>query len=547
MNPGAIIRPAHPKADADVKTAIAYAAKKGIAVAVRTGGHQYHGASSTSEKNIQLDLSEAYKRFDYNSVTGLVHMGISYSLGVLNKMLGEKGLFVPHGQCSHVHVGGHVHTGGYGLPGRAFGLFGDHVESIRIITADCEIRDINRNTTDDKDAALFYAVLGGSPGNFAVLTEITLKPRRDVDHPHAHGLKITAPYCSRSIENLLKIKAEMAKDEGLAKDYDLCITVMSRGRTVDHDSREGTHATAADPETAAVIDKSQLVEESESGFELADKFGFEDLTEDKWKEMEAGVRKEASSQGPSPRAIIPIPVIIVFAQWANCGGQVQVYNEEAKSFFKKIQEAVGPVHWPLLKVVVQEPMSKLTAKWVFPIQREFQWPYIKRTYVTKETKKLADGAWVKKTVERIDDIVRMDGCHVAVQVQHYGGKHSRFCTNDAEDRTAYSWRRDTTVVLVMDCFYEQPRDHGVSPKSAVRDWQLENDKCFIGKDGCFSTEDRRVLWGSYYVTTKEKNMGNAWKFYYDEEKYKKLCSIKREVDSRNVFTPNDFCVGVQPS
>lgn len=59
---------------------------------------------------ILLDLSETFTDFKADA-NGLVEMGISFRLADLNKRLAELNLFVPHGQCAHVHVGGHAHTG----------------------------------------------------------------------------------------------------------------------------------------------------------------------------------------------------------------------------------------------------------------------------------------------------------------------------------------------------------------------------------------------------------------------------------------------------
>ena len=175
MDPGAII---YPKNDNDIRKAIAYAREHKLAIAVRTGGHQYSGASSTSGQNIQLDLSETYREYEFDQEASIVTTGVSRLLGSLNTKLQKADVFVPHGQCAHVHIGGHSHTGGYGVPGRAFGLFGDHIIAIRTITADGQVRWIERATTDKMEADLFYATLGGSPGNYGEYVYILLTRNR---------------------------------------------------------------------------------------------------------------------------------------------------------------------------------------------------------------------------------------------------------------------------------------------------------------------------------------------------------------------------------
>ena len=58
MYPDLIVQP---KDDEDVIRAVNWARENKVAIAIKSGGHQYSGASSTSGKNIQVDLSNTYK------------------------------------------------------------------------------------------------------------------------------------------------------------------------------------------------------------------------------------------------------------------------------------------------------------------------------------------------------------------------------------------------------------------------------------------------------------------------------------------------------
>lgn len=167
----------------DISKALRKASSEKIKVAIRTGGHQYCGASSTYGNNIQLDLSQAFKEC---VVTGSqVYVGVSVLLMDLIATLRRNGLFVPTGCCGHVHVGGHCQSGGYGILTRSFGLFSDHIVELHVVMANGDQRVI---TKADKD--LWFAILGGSPGNYVVVTHIVLHVRRDSDYPDSRALVI---------------------------------------------------------------------------------------------------------------------------------------------------------------------------------------------------------------------------------------------------------------------------------------------------------------------------------------------------------------------
>ncbi|CAG8755939.1 280_t:CDS:1 [Gigaspora margarita] len=494
VRPAVIIQPAD---DDDVIKAIKYASDNKIAVAVRTGGHQYCGASSTSGKNIQLDLSQTYnkdpiqfptkdpKDFNWeNEDCTLVTFGVSYSLGDFNAKLRDKNRFVPHGQCKYVNLGGHVQTGGYGMLGRSFGLLSDYVEKFRIITADGQIRWIEKNNNEDKD--LFFAVLGGSPGNFGVITHVTLRVFKDEDHRNSRGLRAAYPYNSKSLKALLDVMVEMVEDENFPADYDYCVTVL---------------------ETPPAIFPNEI--------------SYDQRFNNKGTPQEVG-----QQQIVWPRSIV------VFVQWANLQGDTQTYNP---AFINKIRKAAGQG----IEVVsdnIHTPMSTLTGHWIVPITREFDLPYIKRVYASNSNaERLKKFKWTNWVVDRIDNAYKQN-LNLSVQVQHFGGSNSLYFKNGINSPTSFSWR-DTNLGWTNDAFY-----HAHLYEEAVT-WQEENDKEGVGNPKAkFSEQDHRVLWGSF-----DLDLSSNHQYYYDsEEKYQRLCQIKNHYDPSGVFTPNRFCIGLPP-
>ncbi|KAF9971483.1 hypothetical protein BGZ73_005583 [Actinomortierella ambigua] len=509
----------YPKNDDEVIEVIQYAKEKKVAVAIRTGGHQYSGASSTYKNNIQLDLSTTYRDIQWlNSDRTLVTFGVSFSLGQFHHELAANHRFVPHGQCKHVHLGGHVQSGGYGQLGRSFGLLADHVQKIRIITADCKKRVLQRGIAEDRD--LFFAVLGGSPGNFGVVTHVTIAVHRDEDHPNAHGMRLVYPYDRDRLKRLLDLLVQMADDDDFPADFDLCISVISAGSTI------------LPPKFVPFIDWKMKIQ-------------FPEIF------------------GVDGNFLWP-PAILVYAQWANLGGKSQPYD---KTFFDKIKAAGGERTNIIQEILLaggnalqglfmgarvndDQPyaISKLMKDWIFSNVREFQKPYIKRVYLSNSRTLAADN-WAADVCNRIHEIQddAFNGCDIAVQIQHFGGKNSRMVQND-DGTTAFSWR-DSNICCVLDVFYN---DNPVA-KETARKWQERNDQS-VGRAGAkFCTEDRGVLWGAYNL-----NLDEHHNRYYDkatygadgsllpETKYERLCKIKKAVDPDGVFTPNGFCVGAPP-
>lgn len=499
MQPFAIIYPAD---ESDIIKAIQYATENGLAIATRTGGHQYSGASSTAGDNIQLDMNEIFRKFEYDPATRTIRVGVSLSLKEFDDRLEElskdplrpEKFFVPHGQCAHVHIGGHMQTGGFGSFTRSFGLFADTIVGIELIDAKCQPRSLKRGQGSQDDQDLFFAVLGGSPGNFGVLTHLTIKPYDDI--PDARGLKLIARYTKANFEALTDILVEMAEDRGFSKDYDLCITMLSFASNIVGPLAKGIDA--------------QMEREHPELY-----YG------DNWTEP---------SDWPTN--------IIVFASWTNRGNST--YDP---AWFARIKHAAGPIKLVFRDDSQPVALSVLDKEFAFPIVREFRLPYEKRAYLTDSRSLSADG-WSSWLAQRVDDLeTEWNGCRLSVQLFNWGGDHSQLPGLD-DGVTAFSWR-DSTICCIMDCFYNE--DAWLVPQSpwqTAREWQDRNDREGLGPQGKFCKKDRRVFWGSY----GSKDMGQVYRHYHETQaKYDRLCAIKQKVDPAGVFTPNRFCVGVPPA
>uniref|UniRef100_A0A0D2Y024 FAD-binding PCMH-type domain-containing protein n=1 Tax=Fusarium oxysporum (strain Fo5176) TaxID=660025 RepID=A0A0D2Y024_FUSOF len=516
MNPALIVQP---KEDEDVVKAVQWARDNKVSVAVRSGGHQYSGASSTGGKNIQIDLTNTYKDMMVLEEDGvpddraLVLAGVSNRLQDFNDYLRSVNLFVPHGQCAYVCTGGHGQTGGYGQLGRSFGLFGDHIIKIRLIDHNGSIQ----NVTKQSDSELFYAILGGSPGNFGIITHYTVEVYRASSYMGTvagpNGFKGLWIYEPKVLSRLLGFIAKMS-DEGTApRGYDLCCSVLSTDFPV-----------------------TML---------------FPSLRDDNiWKKIQQKI-KTALAKDVLDLLNGSFPAIIVlYAQWCPTN-KTDKYDSTVDNWFKQFRDLQNDwSNHTLLINEFDEGMDTMTGKWIFPKRREFELPYVKRTYATKSQTLQKDG-WVDAVVKRLDLIYNphqkldndksdkegevYDHCKLSVQIQCFGGKNSRFLLNK-DNGTSYSWR-DSTVVQTLDCFH----DPGAKYREYALNWQKTNDTIMIGAKSPFSKQDRRVLWGSWGDWDMSKP--EIWQAYYeDADKYKRLGKARAKADPNGTFTANPFAV-----
>ncbi|MDB5579624.1 MAG: hypothetical protein JWR80_4800 [Bradyrhizobium sp.] len=224
---------AYPRKDTDdVGVAIRYAVKNAKKVQARSGGHQYCGLSSGGDDTILLSM-DLYSNIDVSEASGKSYatVGAGALLTNIAAKFNEEGVTIPHGECPRVAIGGHAQTGGFGHFLRSYGLALDHVYKFDIYGADGKLVTVQRPATRDEHS-LYWGVLGGGPGSFGIITEITFEAIADIDHPYSWGYSGAFSYNKalfrKAMDEIQRwTQWVAAKPAGLPPDVDMCMTVVS--------------------------------------------------------------------------------------------------------------------------------------------------------------------------------------------------------------------------------------------------------------------------------------------------------------------------------
>jgi FAD/FMN-containing dehydrogenase len=164
VKPLAVVQPLDA---ADVAAAVRWAAKTGVHIVARSGGHSY-GGYSTVANGVVVDL-QRLKSVAVSQGRGLV--GAGARLGTIYNGLAAHGVAIPAGTCPSVGIGGHALGGGFGLASRAWGLASDNVLAVQVVTADGKVIVADAKHHPD----LYWACRGGGGGNFGIVTRFTFR------------------------------------------------------------------------------------------------------------------------------------------------------------------------------------------------------------------------------------------------------------------------------------------------------------------------------------------------------------------------------------
>ncbi len=149
---------------ADVMSAVKFARKNGLPVAVRSGGHSFPGLSVADDAFlIDLSLMKGV-RVDPQERTARVQAGVL--LGELDRETQAFGLAAPSGIVTHTGVAGLTLGGGIGWIMRKHGLSVDKLRRVDLVTAEGEL--VKASTEENEE--LFWG-LRGAGANFGIVTE----------------------------------------------------------------------------------------------------------------------------------------------------------------------------------------------------------------------------------------------------------------------------------------------------------------------------------------------------------------------------------------
>ncbi|MEE1753631.1 FAD-binding oxidoreductase [Streptomyces sp. SP18CS02] len=150
FRPALVVGAAHTD---EVRSAVRYAAGRGLPLAVQATGHGLPGASEGGVLVTTRRMDGV--RVDPAARTARIEAGVRWSR--VAEAAAPHGLAPLNGSAPDVGAVGYTLGGGLGLLARQFGYTADHVRALEVVTADGELR----TTSARSEPELHWALLGG--------------------------------------------------------------------------------------------------------------------------------------------------------------------------------------------------------------------------------------------------------------------------------------------------------------------------------------------------------------------------------------------------
>jgi FAD/FMN-containing dehydrogenase len=569
MRPALIIIPG---SEDDILKVVLYAKAQGVAVALRSGGHAFNGGSSTGGDNIQLDLgaSPMSKTWEFDAEKREVTLGTGWSLGQVEKNLQgnyqghpSRGYFFAHGNCAVVRVGGHMHTGGISMQSRSFGLFVDFVERFTIITADGQIRKVRKpdeHRPDQDNDDIFWAVLGGGPGSFGIVTQVTVRLLHNDDFPESRAYMQSYVWTKKNGQNiaqaLFALMARISDEDKLPADF--CLNISQVSATPKYFSFRRIAADAV--RTAGALVEQALEKQVRTRLPGSLRSLFNGA-------LRAYRSLFGSANGRNPLfEASMVPAIIVQASWNNLSGQREDYDDTVRAYFDELDAVALPSlpggalgRWlqratKILSPSKHLPITEIIDAFTFKGEREYDMPYIKRNWAgyevdlgkrsfSHEASKLFSNFTYSRFSSNQD---AWQGNAVVCGCGYLGGTQSKVA-NGAKGSMASVPHRQSRIAWMSDYYYA-PEVPGAYERLMA--WVKDYDRRVVGSANAFFCErDARYMFDPFDTEYDESgflapDLGKLHEHFYDSpQDYARLQAIKKRFDPQGVFSATRFTVG----
>ncbi|MGI9568518.1 MAG: FAD-dependent oxidoreductase [Desulfobulbia bacterium] len=154
--------------EADVQRCMEWVNETNTPFAVRSGGHNYAGYSSS--RGLQIDVSQM-KSLVIDKQAGEIELGAGNRGTDVGPILEPRNIMFPMGRCPAVAVSGLTLGGGWSMYARNFGMVCDSLVETTIVTPDAKVR----TCSSSENADLFWGLRGGGGGNFGINTSFRFK------------------------------------------------------------------------------------------------------------------------------------------------------------------------------------------------------------------------------------------------------------------------------------------------------------------------------------------------------------------------------------
>ncbi|EMR89580.1 putative isoamyl alcohol protein [Botrytis cinerea BcDW1] len=177
-----------------VSTAMKWATERNIRVVIKGTGHDLNGRSSGAyslsiwtHNFLKREFNPSWPIPGSNSTADVLIAGSGNNLKLVYTAADEAGKTIVGGDAKTVGLGGYLQGGGHGPLSSQYGLGADQIYQATVIIPSGEILTVNAEQNPD----LLWAIRGGGPGTYGVVTEYVLQAHPAVSFVSVVKLEVT--------------------------------------------------------------------------------------------------------------------------------------------------------------------------------------------------------------------------------------------------------------------------------------------------------------------------------------------------------------------